>query len=67
MNNNNNNENKGRKDFMEPSTVHLLKLLEKDWRYYYTPRSKEIVYKRFRVDFQLFGYDTDIKFQGFKD
>ena len=44
---------------MIPSDKQLAKLLEKDWRYYYTEKSKKIVRDRFSVDFELFNYDID--------
>ena len=45
------------RNWMLPSNKHIAKLLEMDWRYYYTEKSKDIVYQRFKLDFTLFNYD----------
>lgn len=36
---------------------HLLKSDRKEWQSYYTPALKELVYKRYKKDFDLLGYD----------
>jgi chondroitin 4-sulfotransferase 11 len=32
---------------------------KKDWREYYTPELKKLVYKRYKKDFEMFGYDPE--------
>lgn len=39
--------------------ISMTKLIEKEWKYYYTQKSKKIVADRFRLDFKIFNYQYD--------